>query len=366
MEKIIEQAICLTTGCDATKFAEANETAYKIAERVAELADVRYKDALAKGREILNNDCSSESTKECCREIFPELKESEDERIRISIVETIKQCPDTFLNSKNRDRMLAYLERQKRQKPIFRVGDYVRNIKTGDKVLIEQLDIATKIYCYVSNDGAAEIHSDFPFSKQDEWEIIGQQVGQQPAECLKPEKGCWYVCIKDFYAGGKKQSSNGDLVQARGGMYMMGREDISEWFRKAYYDEIKPVEWSEEDEEHLDSIIESYKELLKDYKACHDIDYIPYNSNTVIRNVVDDVNFLKSLRPKPHTVSIKNATKFGNLEYERGVKDGIQNEKNRHWKPSEEQMDALFTCTSVGSFGHREALKSLYNDLKKL
>ncbi len=123
MEKIIEQAICLTTGCDATKFAEANETAYKIAERVAELADVRYKDALAKGREILNNDCSSESTKECCREIFPELKESEDERIRISIVETIKQCPDTFLNSKNRDRMLAYLERQKEQKPHWKPSE---------------------------------------------------------------------------------------------------------------------------------------------------------------------------------------------------------------------------------------------------
>ena len=47
----------------------------------------------------------------------PELRESEDERVRKSIVATIEQCPDDFLNPKNRDRMLAYLEKQKEQKP---------------------------------------------------------------------------------------------------------------------------------------------------------------------------------------------------------------------------------------------------------
>ena len=56
--------------------------------------------------------------------------------------------------------------------PIFRVGDYIRNKKTSDKVLIEQLDMAAKAYCYVSYDGAAVNHSDFPFVKQDEWELI--------------------------------------------------------------------------------------------------------------------------------------------------------------------------------------------------
>lgn len=44
--------------------------------------------------------------------IFPELKESEDERIRKSIVETIKQCTD-ILEPKNQKRMLDWLERQK-------------------------------------------------------------------------------------------------------------------------------------------------------------------------------------------------------------------------------------------------------------
>lgn len=57
-------------------------------------------------------------------------------------------------------------------------------------------------------------------------------------------------------------------------------------------------EWSEEDEEHLDSIIESYKELLKDYHANHDVDYIPYNTPSVARTVLNDIKFLKSLCPQ--------------------------------------------------------------------
>ena len=101
--------------------------------------------------------------------------------------------------------------------------------------------------------------------------------------------------------------------------------------------EQKPAEWSEENEERLDSIIESYKELLKDYKACHDIDYIPYNSNTVIRNVVDDVNFLKSLRPHPS------------------------------WKPSEVQMEALSDAyVEARTFKMADILESLHQDLEKL
>lgn len=107
--------------------------------------------------------------------------------------------------------------------------------------------------------------------------------------------------------------------------------------------EIPNSAWSEEDEERLDSIIESYKDLLRDYKACHDADYIPYNSDTLIRNVVDDVNFLKSL--------IDRYT----------------------WKPSDEQMEAMQVFLEHGCAApDREAslaekvFESLYNDLKNL
>lgn len=81
--------------------------------------------------------------------------------------------------------------------------------------------------------------------------------------------------------------------------YGITQYQIDNWLKK--YVEVESTEpkspaWSEDDEERLDSIIENYKDLLRDYKACHEVDYIPYSSDTVIRNVVDDVNFLKSLK----------------------------------------------------------------------
>lgn len=120
-----------------------------------------------------------------CETIFPELKESNDEQIKNEIIDYLKG----FIPHHNDDLVaksklwIAWLEKQGELKPIFRVGDYIRNKKTKDRVLIEQIDIANKVYCYVSRDDAAEIHSDFRFSEQNDWEIIGQKiVGQKPTE----------------------------------------------------------------------------------------------------------------------------------------------------------------------------------------
>ena len=109
------------------------------------------------------------------------------------------------------------------------------------------------------------------FLEQMGYTCVPPEKEQKPAECLKAERDGWYVCTKDYYRGGRKQCSIGDLVQAKGGMYMMGEEDISEWFRRAYYEEVRDrcswipgpntntnipqQEWSEEDKRILKGII---------------------------------------------------------------------------------------------------------------
>ena len=131
-------------------------------------------------------------------------------------------------------------------------------------------------------------------------------------------------------------------------------------------------EWSEEDKEKLERV-DDLLWRLDSYIGddCSISDQAAEELREEIKNVLRP--FLKSIRPQPNTVSIKNATKFGNLEYERGVKDGIQNEKNRHWKPSEEQMEQLRSAAVLPEFGPMVTtkkqfpdLESLYNDLKKL
>ena len=133
---------------------------------------------------------SHEEIRERLEHVFPELKDNEDERIRKEIIQSIQDNMCII----HKDKCIAWLEKQGEQKaneihPIFRVGDYIRNKKTSDEVLIEQLDVKAKAYYYTSYDGGAEIHSDFPFSKQDEWKLIGQKsVEQKPAWSEEDEK----------------------------------------------------------------------------------------------------------------------------------------------------------------------------------
>ena len=140
-------------------------------------------------------------------------------------------------------------------------------------------------------------------------------------------------------------------------------------------------EWSEEDKIRLDSIISSYRELLQDYKECHGVDYIPDTSNTLIHNVADDVDFLKSLiSSKDCSSCAKHLEGYisGRCDAENKLLEQfgalITPEDELHiksrWKPSEEQMKALdsaisylteHTCTPGNSL-----LVSLFNALQKL
>ena len=85
--------------------------------------------------------------------IFPELRESEDEQVLKNIVATIEQCPDDFLNPKNRDRMLAWLEKQKvHHIPWY---DYQKSKEAGYTIvpneeyeqLIKQKEQKPQVFC---------------------------------------------------------------------------------------------------------------------------------------------------------------------------------------------------------------------------
>jgi len=93
--------------------------------------------------------------------------------------------------------------------------------------------------------------------------------------------------------------------------------------------EQKPAEWSEEDEKRLNHILS----LIKIDKE-QEQKFIAFCGLNDLQERDKDVSWLKSLRPQPH------------------------------WKPSEEQMDALLWCAAhLGGADHR-VLAELYEHLK--
>lgn len=150
----------------------------------------------------------------------------------------------------------------------------------------------------------------------DEYEIIKKHITDDvlSSEVNKRLNECgWYVTDEKPAKWSKEDEENIstliEVVHERMGLSEKRKQYYEKWLKS-----LRPqqkVEWSEEDEEIFNNIIEKAK-------GGH---WIEVNEITWL------ITHFKSLRPQPHTVSIKDATKFGNLEYERGVKDGIQSEK---------------------------------------
>ena len=291
---------------------EEKAKAYDIAvEEIGKLRDTLIKERIIHENGVININF---------QRIFPELMESEDERVRKEITELVMQ--PTWKTEKEfhrRKELCTWLENQCEQKPIFRVGDYIRNTKTGDKVLIEQLDIATKAYCYVSYDGAAVNHSDFSFSKQDEWELIGQKnIKQKSAE------------------NSEKVSEYTTAEKDRGG-YNVGFECGKQRVLKNPEDFglCKKPEWSEEDEKKRTL-------LINILEVNHPNGYFLVNhANMEAMHTEELVSWLKSLKERIQPKPI--------------------------WKPTDEQMKLLREVQQalLGKDCHNRFVNFMY-ELKRL
>ncbi len=201
-------------------------------------------------------------------------KQSEDERIRNDIVTFIKfALEDGSVISPGshttKEEALAYIERQKTKEKYNRMTPIYNDQESFE----EALDKAWKFY----NDSGASAVDGYEDNRIELAFAKGFREG--------------------FLAGKQKEQS---------------------------------VEWSEEDEQWLESIIKDYEDSLvkdKDHAAIIEI----------------KIDFLKSFRKQPH------------------------------WKPSKEQMDALEASYSVlkthdtwGEDEHLPILMLLINDLQKL
>jgi hypothetical protein len=244
--------------------------------------------------------------------IFPELRESEDERIRKEIIQSIKDNMCVI----HKEKCLAWLEKQGEQKteieyiyPKFRIGDVIEPIKpNGNSKPVRVLSISkkTKSYCCESDDH--NVYSSIPIRCENEYKL----VEQKPAEWSEEDERMCQETIDWF----EKKCFPYALESEN-----PARESIK-WL-KSLKDRVQlqpKQEWGEKDEK----IMKRVDSLLYSQCQIHGSEYEELH------------NWLKSIKPN-------------------------------HWKPSEEQINELITAMNNATSPEGAGiLESLYNEIIKL
>ena len=392
--------------------------------------------------DIIAYGCSDE-LKDALEMDFPELKESEDERMRKAIIKSIKQFSTEWLQSfggASKKEMLAWLERQKEPEDKGEVSDgyhtfnelyYYRLLYNAAffNLLPKEWVHKSKRHhngeeCFgggwfivMANLPTGQISNHYELKDWDLFQIPEKIIadewdGHTPQEAAdrlhkylleKPKeqkdynklyediaKSEWF---KKSYVGKslggedmQKPADRPEDIHNRG--YVKGVEDaynnVGEAkviLKKLAKDKPKPTEWSEEDKDKLNRIYHLIGVAADEHA---------YSTTCRLigdREAVELQDFLKALRPQPKLewseedkyifnkimdwIVIVNPTSsiFEKLPKEQFIARLESLCPKSHWKPSEEQMKALYCAIQTYRFQHNvkdKRLNSLYNDLQKL
>ena len=250
--------------------------------------------------------------------MLPELKESEDERIRkelISFVRGVLACHDkpNAERDEKYESWIAWLEKQGETSPISNIGK------------VEQKPVEIMEYDF---HGVKFIPK---FAKGD---------------IIKDKKRGEVSTIKDF-------SYDTGLYTHTYGQFPITIQDN--------YEIIEPKqEWSEEDEKYMNIVVSALLNPSSEGLYC----FHKVKSNDV-------TNWFKSLKYRVQPQSqCKPSDELDEASYQVGIKHVLESPESYglteyNWKPSDEQIETLkYACG--GNYVDLGILESLYKDLKKL
>lgn len=310
-------------------------------------------------------------------EMFPELKESKDERIRKELLEHCKNQAKPYIYTGNKcpqiQSWIDWLEKQGEQKPAEEIISNLDYISPKDKALFK---IATVLSQHEDKNGSPleeiksilvdyginnlEANEQKPIiemkSPEESLGISSEEYNKIVDECIYGEqKPAWseederiYKVVLELIDSYSKGTIGGCIIPPN-------VERYAKWF-KALKDRILPQpkqEWSEEDERKLNDVI----------RLIENSGYV----ESIRKHYVD---WLKSLRLQN---TWKPSGELDEASYQVGIKRVLENPESygltKHkWKPSDEQMETLLSEVTAWTKGcpKQIVLESLYNDLKKL
>ena len=335
----------------------------------------KYNEALERARkihdEIVNNEVLG--FPEQITDIFPELRESEDEKV-IKALETFINQPEITekITFEARIMWLSWLEKQK------------ENPKNADSI---PADCASNAKC---EDRSLKHTDSFGTDIRDTpayWRGWDDAMKQKEQKQTDLPAGFYYIDLNGnrYYS---KEFRYGDMKLKVGEQKPAWSEDIIrkavkeigltqhqiDWFKTNVFP--PKQEWSEEDEKMIEGLITR-------------LNWITFNTRTdgTSPNITffDEIDWLKSLRPQPKQEWSEeldtDTLREWSMRYAPDIRQAIESTAYHfynirpHWKPSEEQMNRLCAVVDAAIRKHNESvsgyeparvLKSLYEQLKKL
>jgi polyhydroxyalkanoate synthesis regulator phasin len=344
-----------------------------------------HKKAIETAVELVKN---GKISREAAEKIFPELRESEDERIRKSLIGLVEQ----FMADERKEKTLAWLEKQKEQKPAD-ISD-LRDWKfIVDAVLTEHEGIGQYLDKPETERIAKKLQGRFslPQSKSVEWseedklwlsevyfaidhsmyseierqamkkyiDYLRYQSQPKPAEWSEEDK-LHYANILEALEYVKGCKSDYDKIEAL-------KSDIA-WLKSRRYQ--PKQEWSEEDEKIRKALV-AFLEMDTGYFACDGF------------TKDDIIQWLKSPRPQPKAEwSKEDEDMLSAIEYCVKTKRALAEEHYKwieeklksirpYWIPTDKQMESIrylledYAPWTTSSREARQDLRAVYNELLK-
>ena len=209
-------------------------------------------------------------TKEAIQTLIPEFAESDDEMIRKEIIDFLTDgiwntiVIDNVRQSQRYAKWIAYLEKQKEQTPIFRVGDTII-AKDGTGIPQEAF------YIERIEDGFYwEKDNSILISNQDEFQLI-EQNPPVCSEDIRNWKNIAYYVLKEWNGIGQYMDNPEldkiakELQKRYGSVNYIGTSNgrLDVCYNSEKYGLCNKTEWSEEDEKHTNSILERLDGMCK-------------------------------------------------------------------------------------------------------
>lgn len=375
-----------------------------------------YDEAIERARKINSGDgVPAPPDWTTCEVIFPELKESKDEKIRKWLIYYFTEVCDN-VSEKEKKIVLAWLEKQGEQKPTIEMKSAEESLgidsDTYNKIVDECIyggqkpvdadlkDIVDKeansIWKEINTGGSHSIIDSF-----NQFYGIYMQVAEAVVDCKKPTEWIqelesklsnatpeqlaeWkekYFKVEPAWSEEDEKilkksiklfdEFGGDRESGAYTLQEMDCRNCADWL-KFFKDRVKlqPVEWSEEDEAKLKSILFH----IEDVENKDVIDWFKFLKYRVLPqpkqewSEEDEYTLYETIQHLKELIRIDIAKYCGcDVQFYQRDIDWLKSLKDRYtWKPSEKQKEALLWCVVHLGGADKQTLGELLEELNKL